>query len=68
MPGRAVRPGQTVGFDGSASTDPDGPIAKYEWDIDGDGTFERTGAKVLGSYPGPDRSPACSCASPTPTA
>jgi uncharacterized delta-60 repeat protein len=53
VPGRAVRPGQTVGFDGSASTDPDGPIAKYEWDIDGDGTFERSGVKVLGSYPGP---------------
>ena len=53
VPGRAVRPGQTVGFDGSASTDPDGPIASYEWDIDGDGTFERTGVKVLGSYPGP---------------
>ena len=30
------------------------PIAKYEWDIDGDGTFERTGVKVLGSYPAPD--------------
>ena len=53
VPGRAVRPGQTVGFDASASTDPDGPIAKYEWDIDGDGTFERTGVKVLGSYPAP---------------
>ncbi|MDA0165226.1 PKD domain-containing protein [Solirubrobacter ginsenosidimutans] len=53
VPGRAVRPGQTVGFDGSASSDPDGPIVKYEWDLDGDGSFERTGAKVLGSYPGP---------------
>ncbi|MDA0184515.1 PKD domain-containing protein [Solirubrobacter phytolaccae] len=53
VPGRVVRPGQTVGFDGSASTDPDGPIAKYEWDIDGDGVFERSGAKVLGNYPAP---------------
>ena len=53
VPGRAVRPGQTVGFDASGSTDPDGPISKYEWDIDGDGTYERSGVKVLGSYPAP---------------
>jgi PKD repeat protein len=32
--------GQQVSFDGSASTDPDGTIAKYEWDLDGNGTFE----------------------------
>jgi YD repeat-containing protein len=32
--------GQLVSFDGSASTDPDGTIAKYEWDLDGNGTFE----------------------------
>ena len=53
VPGRAVRPGQTVGFDASASTDPDGPIAKYEWDIDGDGdvrAHRRQGARQL---PGP---------------
>ena len=50
VPGRAIRPGQTVGFDASGST---GNIVSYEWDIDGDGTFERTGAKVLGSYPNP---------------
>ncbi len=53
VPGRAVRPGQTVGFDASASSDPDGPIAKYDWDLDGDGKFERTGVKVLGSFPAP---------------
>lgn len=29
-----------VEFDGSKSTDPDGKIGKYEWDLDGDGTFE----------------------------
>jgi PKD repeat protein len=32
--------GQTVTFNGSASSDPDGTIAKYEWDLDGNGTYE----------------------------
>jgi PKD repeat protein len=32
--------GQLISFDGSASSDPDGTIAKYEWDLDGNGTFE----------------------------
>jgi YD repeat-containing protein len=32
--------GQTVTFDGTTSTDPDGPITRYEWDLDGNGTFE----------------------------
>ena len=32
--------GQTVSFNGSASSDPDGTIAKYEWDLDGNGSFE----------------------------
>jgi len=36
----SAQTGQTVTFDGSASTDSDGTIAKYEWDLDGDGTFE----------------------------
>jgi YD repeat-containing protein len=29
-----------VTFDGSASTDPDGAIVKYEWDLDGNGSYE----------------------------
>jgi PKD repeat protein len=33
--------GATVTFDGRNSTDPDGAIAYYEWDLDDDGTFER---------------------------
>jgi len=31
---------QTVTFDGSASDTPDVEISRYEWDLDGDGTFE----------------------------
>jgi hypothetical protein len=30
--------GQTITLDGSGSLDPDGQIAKYEWDFNGDGT------------------------------
>lgn len=33
----------TVSFDGSQSFDPDGTIATYEWDFDGDGTTDATG-------------------------
>jgi PKD repeat protein len=29
-----------VSFNGSTSSDPDGMIAKYEWDLDGNGTYE----------------------------
>jgi hypothetical protein len=32
--------GQTVSFNGSASSDPDGSVANYRWDLDGDGSFE----------------------------
>jgi PKD repeat protein len=32
----------TVTFDASASKDPDGQIAKYEWDLDGNGSYETT--------------------------
>ena len=32
--------GQTVTFNGSGSSDPDGTITKYEWDLDGNGTYE----------------------------
>ncbi|RLM49977.1 PKD domain-containing protein [Halorubrum sp. Atlit-28R] len=37
--------GETVEFDGSASTD-NSEIATYEWDLDADGTYEATGASV----------------------
>lgn len=35
-----VFPGQPVTFDASSSADADGTIAQYEWDLDGDGSFE----------------------------
>jgi hypothetical protein len=34
----------TVTFNGSASKDPDGSIVKYEWDLDGNGTYEVSGS------------------------
>src|SRR5437764_1159324 len=37
--------GDEVAFDASGTADPDGTIATYEWDLDGDGSFETdTGA------------------------
>jgi YD repeat-containing protein len=35
-----VKLGVTATFDGSTSSDPDGAIAKYEWDLDGNGSYE----------------------------
>ncbi len=42
--------GATVNFDGSGSHDPDGTIARYEWDFDGDGNFDAEGATVAHAY------------------
>jgi PKD repeat protein len=36
----------SVSFDGSASSDPDGSIVNYEWDLDGDGLFNETGPEL----------------------
>ncbi len=36
----SAKVGETVQFDASASKDPDGTIAKYEWDLDGNGSYE----------------------------
>ena len=32
--------GQTVNFNGSGSSDTEGPITRYQWDLDGNGSFE----------------------------
>jgi plastocyanin len=32
--------GQAVTFDATGSADPDGTVASYQWDLDGNGTFE----------------------------
>jgi hypothetical protein len=37
----SVRTGDPVTFDASGSQDEDGTITKYEWDLDGDGSYER---------------------------
>ena len=37
---------QDVGFSAAASKDPDGKIVKYEWDFDGNGTFETNGGEL----------------------
>jgi large repetitive protein len=44
--------GQRVTFNGSASSDPQGPIADvdHDWDLDGNGSFETQGTQVTRSY------------------
>jgi len=43
-------PGQSVAFDGTTSTDPDGNLVSYEWDFDGNDTVDATGASTTTSY------------------
>ncbi|QZX99120.1 PKD domain-containing protein [Halobaculum rubrum] len=47
------RAGETVRFDASASTDPDGAIQQYRWDLTGDGSRDATGQTVEYAYESP---------------
>src|SRR6185503_20518344 len=50
--------GEKVTFDASASSDADGSITHYKWDLDGDGLYERdTGTTPITSkvYAAPDK-------------
>lgn len=42
--------GSSVDFDGSGSTDPDGSVASYDWDLKGGVGIEATGATVSYTY------------------
>jgi plastocyanin len=46
----APKTGQVVTFTPSGFADPDGTIARYEWDLNGDGSFETTGAAPTKTY------------------
>jgi PKD repeat protein len=39
-----------VAFDGSASSDPDGSVARYLWDFDGNGTVDAQGTSPTASH------------------
>lgn len=43
--------GEVVTFDASESSDPEGEIASYDWDFDGDGTWDATGRTASRQYP-----------------
>jgi len=49
----APRVGDWVYFDASASYDPDGTIANYQWDFQNDGVFDATGKIAFFRYTAP---------------
>ena len=49
-----ITAGQSATFDATGSTDPDGSIVRYDWDLDGNGTYENTtgtSPQTTRSYP-----------------
>ncbi|HEX5925556.1 MAG TPA: PKD domain-containing protein [Baekduia sp.] len=52
-PDRPIRPGQQVTFDAGTSSDADGAITAYAWDLDGDGQTDHTGPTVTTTYNNP---------------
>ena len=49
LPARPVT-GTPVTFDGTGSADPDGTVTKYQWDLNGNGTYESSGARPAWTY------------------
>ncbi len=49
----SIHVGETVGFDASGSTDPQGRIVRYEWDYEGNGDFQAGGAEASHVYRAP---------------
>ena len=45
--------GNSITFDASSSTDSDGSVETYEWDLDDDGTTDATGVSAVHSYEEP---------------
>jgi plastocyanin len=43
----AVAQGEPVTLDASGSSDPEGALARFEWDLDGDGTYESDAGAVV---------------------
>lgn len=51
LPARPVS-GEDLVFDAGGSSDPDSPIAKYEWDFDLDGRYDATGERATWRFAG----------------
>ncbi|WP_121823627.1 PKD domain-containing protein [Halostella salina] len=46
--------GEAVTLDASGSSDPDGTVRAYEWDVDGDGEYEKRGVEVTHRFESTD--------------